>query len=74
MSAACEGYSDGEGIHTVKGGLTKTKRSLTLLIVDEESVYTHKEYGGGRKKRGKRREHCRKLKTETNLELVEGGV
>lgn len=62
MSAVCEGYSDGEGIHTVKGGLAKTKRLLTLLIVGKEYVYIHKEYGGGRKKRGKGREHCTKLK------------
>lgn len=46
----CEGYGDGEGIHTVTGGLAKTERSLTLLIVDKESVYIRKEYGGRRKK------------------------
>lgn len=37
LCAVCEGYSDGK-VFTVKGGLAKTKRSLTLLIVDEESV------------------------------------
>ena len=50
LSAVCEGYSDGEGIHTVLGGLAKTERSLTFLIVDKESAYIRKEYGGRRKK------------------------